>query len=79
MTQIDHLLALADELKRVEPVEDKTLSFRVFGDSKKLTSLRSGSDITVSRFNAALLWFSENWPAGAMWPSEVARPEGAAA
>lgn len=75
MLEIAHLLMLADEFQRVAGVSDTTLSFRVFGDSKKLAALRCGSDITTARFNAAFVWFSVNWPSGALWPSQVARPE----
>lgn len=74
MLQITHLLDLADEYQRHDPVEDKTLSFRVFGDSKKLSSLRTGSDLTTTRFNAAVLWFHEHWPEGAHWPDLIERP-----
>jgi len=79
MLEIAHLLLLADEYQRVTSVEDKTLSFRVFGDSKKLTALRGTSDITTGRFNAAVAWFAEHWPDGAKWPESVSRPVGEAA
>jgi hypothetical protein len=75
MNQIAHLLTLADIYRAAEPVEDKTLSSRVFGDSKKLTALRDGADITTGRLFAALVWFSEHWPEGAVWPAEVLRPD----
>lgn len=78
MIQIAHLLALADEFERVMSIEDKTLSFRVFGDSKKLSALRAEADITTARFNAALKWFSDNWPKDARWPKQVSRPKVAA-
>lgn len=78
MMHIADLLALADEYLRVDPVEDKTLSSRVFADSKKLASLRSTGDITTTRFNAAVQWFSDNWPEGAVWPKGIARPKVAA-
>lgn len=78
MMHIADLLALADEYLRVDPVEDKTLSSRVFADSKKLTSLRSTGDITTTRFNAAVQWFSDNWPDGAVWPKGITRPKVAA-
>lgn len=78
MLQIAHLLDLADEYQRVTSVEDKTLSFRVFGDSKKLSALRGTSDITTGRFNGAVEWFSRNWPDGANWPSVLDRPKVAA-
>lgn len=79
MFQISHLLSLADEYQRVTSIEDKTLSFRVFGDSKKLASLRATSDITTARFNAAILWFATHWPDGAVWPVDLPLPESAGA
>lgn len=78
MLQIAHLLALADEFQRVSPTEDKTLSFRVFGDSKKLSALRGEADITTGRFNGAVQWFSDHWPDDAVWPKGIARPKVAA-
>jgi hypothetical protein len=78
MLQIAHLLALADEYQRVDPIEDKTLSGRIFGDQKKLAALRDGSDITTARFNASVQWFSDHWPDGAQWPVGIVRPKVAA-
>lgn len=75
MIQITHLLSLADAFQKADPVSDTTLSFRVFKDSKKLGALRGGSDITTGRFNDAIVWFSENWPAAGTWPADVKRPE----
>lgn len=74
MNQIAHLLAVADAYKKALGIEDSTVSSRVFSDGKKLEALRTGSDITVGRYNAALIWFSEHWPEGAVWPSSVVRP-----
>lgn len=63
MIDITALLRRADEYKRLSGImQDKTVSYRVFGDSKKLESLRCGADITVRRFNAAIEWFDQNWP-----------------
>lgn len=57
------LIMRADAYKALLDVpEDSTVSYRVFGDTKKLGALRNGADITVRRFNAALRWFDENWP-----------------
>jgi hypothetical protein len=74
MSGIDQLLALAREYARAEDVELTTVSWRVFGDTKKLGALESGSDIQVKRYEAAITWFDKNWPAEAAWPSAVARP-----
>jgi len=75
MMSLVHLLKLIDVYAAALSIEDKTVSFRVFGDSKKVTALRDGADITVGRFNAALAWFAANWPDAAEWPATVARPE----
>lgn len=74
MLNIEHLITVADEYGRAAQVEEKTVSSRVFQDSKKLAAIRGGSDITVGRYNAALAWFSSNWPEGAVWPHGVQRP-----
>lgn len=73
MITIKHLLVLADAYRVAkDDLEEVTLSYRVFGDSKKLSALRNAeADITVGRFNAAIVWFSENWPADAEWPTDV--------
>ena len=74
MIEIRHLLSLADAYQLSCHVEDKTLSSRVFGDSKKLGAMRSGADITTARFNMAIGWFSANWPADTAWPRGIPRP-----
>lgn len=74
MLNIHHLIAVADRYAELTGVEEKTVSSRVFSDSKKLTALKAGADITTARFNQAFAWFSANWPEGAEWPHEVARP-----
>lgn len=68
------ILRLADAYGAGARVSEKTTSHRVFRDSKKLTALRNGSDITLERANDAWLWFNENWPDGSPWPAGVVRP-----
>lgn len=79
MLNITHLITLADIYRKATKVEDKTLSSRVFDDGKKLGAIRAGKEITVGRYNAALEWFSANWPEGAVWPDGVPRPANAEA
>ncbi|RUV08003.1 hypothetical protein EOA79_02465 [Mesorhizobium sp. M1A.F.Ca.IN.020.03.2.1] len=74
MIEIKHLLAIVDAYRAATGVEDTTVSHRVFDDSKKIDAMRRGGDITLGRFNSAVLWFSENWPEGAEWPLAIARP-----
>lgn len=75
MLNIEHLITVADVYGTAFKVEEKTVSSRVFQDSKKLSAIRGGADITVTRYNSALEWFSQNWPEGAGWPHDVPRPE----
>jgi hypothetical protein len=70
MIRIPDLLSVADAFRAASGVErETTLSHRIFGDGKVLGRLRAGGEITVGRFNAAMLWFAESWPA------DVAQPE----
>lgn len=69
MFDINHLLSRADAYKLAAGVhDDTTVSYRVFGDTKKLQALRGGADLTTRRFNAAMRWFDANWP------TEIASP-----
>lgn len=74
MLEISNLLALADIYRQATGAQDRTVSSRVFSDGKKLSALRAGADITISRFNEAVRWFSNNWPDQADWPDDVYRP-----
>lgn len=74
MLTVDHLLRLADVYRSATALEEVTLSHRLFADSKKLSAMRDGADITVTRFNNALLWFAANWPADVAWPTDIPRP-----
>jgi hypothetical protein len=74
MFEIKHLLAIVDAYRAATGVEDKTVSSRTFNDGKKIEALRMGGDLTTERYNAAILWFSANWPVGAEWPAGIARP-----
>lgn len=74
MINLAELLTLAEQYRLATGAEEKTVSSRVFSDSKKLTALRDGADITTGRFNAAIRWFDANWPTDAKWPDSVARP-----
>lgn len=69
MIEKSAFLAAVDAFKALTGVKhDKTLSFRIFGDSKRITSMRGTGDITVSRFNAAMFWLVEHWPDGHALP-----------
>ncbi|MDO8912325.1 MAG: hypothetical protein Q8N10_03445 [Phenylobacterium sp.] len=74
MSAIDQLLELTAEYRRASGIDTKTLSWRVFGDSKKLGAIVDGADIQTKRLERAVQWLSSNWPEGATWPKGVNRP-----
>lgn len=74
MIDTNHLLEVAAAYAKASNIEEKTVSARVFQDSKRLTAIRGGADITVGRFNSAMEWFAGHWPEGAVWPQHVQRP-----
>lgn len=74
MSGIDSLLKVARRYAEIEGVPLTTVSSRALNDGKKLTALEGGADINVKRLERAFVWFSVNWPAGADWPDDVARP-----
>lgn len=48
----------------------------VFNDGKKLGAIASnGADLATGKYEAAMRWFSANWPENAIWPEGVARPD----
>jgi hypothetical protein len=71
----DTLLSVASLYCSASGIQPKTVSSRVFDDSKVLPLLLSGGmTITLKRADSALEWFSANWPADADWPDGVPRP-----
>jgi hypothetical protein len=75
MNAIEQLLAVASAYEQATGLEPTTVSWRVFGDSKKLAAIRAGADIQVRRHEKAMHWFAENWPEGAEWPEGILRPD----
>jgi hypothetical protein len=75
MTCIDELITAARIYAAAEGVELKTVSWRVFGDAKKLDAItKAGADLQTRRFEGAMRWFSANWPDTVAWPSDIPRP-----
>jgi hypothetical protein len=74
MDGIARLIRVAAEYGSALSLERSTVSWRLFGDSKKLDGLVGGADIQVRRYETAMVWLSDNWPVDAVWPEGVARP-----
>lgn len=76
MTLIEQLCLVAETYKDARKLSRARVSTLVFGDGSKLGAIvDKGADLTTSRFEQSLLWFSENWPDDAIWPVEVPRPD----
>lgn len=74
MTAIEALLTVARIFTDAQGLKTETVSWRVFGDSKKLALLTGGADLGTRRHAAAMLWFATNWPADLAWPDGIERP-----
>lgn len=69
------LLSVLDAYSSGKGWKDGTASTRIFNDGKKVSQLRAGASITISRLNEALRRMSEDWPEGVEWPANVNRPD----
>ena len=74
MSAIDRFLLVARTYRQISGLKTTALSWRLFGDSKKLGALENGADIQVTRYEKALQWLSDHWPEPADWPADVPRP-----
>lgn len=74
MTGIEKLLCIARAFAELNGIELSTVSWRVFGDTKKLAAMENGADIQTRRYERAIQWFSDNWPEGSDWPDGITRP-----
>lgn len=72
MLDPNQLIAVADLYRDLCGIEhEKTLSYRIFDDSKRLTAIRSGKDVTVRLYNHAMSYMAANWPASAPMPDSL--------
>lgn len=68
------LLKLSDHYAAARGLSISRVSTLVFADGKVLTRISNGGDLTTGRFEAAIGWFSDNWPVDVEWPSDIDRP-----
>jgi hypothetical protein len=52
-------------------ISDKTLSSRVFEDSKKVGQLKSGTDLTTARLVKIAIHLRDRWPKGQARPKKA--------
>lgn len=74
---IEDLLIVARTFSRITNRALATTSSLVMKDGKCLPQMEAaGRNITVTRYERTMRWFSDNWPAGHKWPNGVDRPGG---
>lgn len=79
MPLTEQLLAVARAYCAARGLSLARVSTLVFNDGKKLGGIaEKGVDLSTSKFEGAMAWFSANWPEGADWPEGVPRPAMAA-
>lgn len=69
-----HLLTLLETYARARELAPSYVATQCFGSGTMYRRLVDGADITVSRLEAAIVWFSDRWPDGVAWPEGIARP-----
>lgn len=74
MSATDSLIRLARLYGDAQGIETKTVSWRLFNDSKKLAAIQAGADLSVRRLDHAMNYLSANWPATVQWPADITRP-----
>lgn len=76
MTLTQQLVTVARTYCAARSLSMSRVSTLVFNEGKKLDAIeRLGVDLSTGRFEAAMRWFSDNWPDGAAWPAAIARPQ----
>lgn len=74
MNMREQLLLVADTYADAAGIGRKRVSTIVLNGGSKLDAIARGRDITTGTYEKALAWFSDHWPADAVWPEAVLRP-----
>ena len=75
MTFTERLTVIAQAYADVLHLPLKTVSSRVFNESKLLDLFVAGeTSVTLARADRAIQWFSDHWPEGTPWPQGLDRP-----
>ena len=70
----EQILLVADRFGELTNRQRGRVSDMVFRRGGKLQAIADGAELGVRRYERAMGWFSDNWPAGAEWPEGVHRP-----
>jgi len=68
-----HLVALSSAYCSATGKSTATIGEKATGDWKFFDRIKTGG-FNVEKYDEALRWFGDNWPAGENWPLGVQRP-----
>lgn len=74
MTLRDQLLTTAGAYCAATGMSRSRLSTIIFSGGRRLQQIDEGGDVSTSKFEESMQWFSENWPVEVAWPSDIPRP-----
>jgi hypothetical protein len=69
-----HLLSLNQAFAAASGRAESTVAQVAAGDWRFFAHLRAGKGFRVGTYDRVVIWFSENWPEGAIWPEGIERP-----
>lgn len=76
MTLREQLVRLAQEYAEAKGLSLARVSAIVMNGGHVLPRLATGEvDITTTKLERAIAWFSKNWPDDRLWPAYVRRPQ----
>ncbi len=74
MSQPDQILTLARAYSKARNISMARTSSLVRSYGGFLKRLEEGGDCRTRTYNHCLKWFSDHWPEGLDWPSDIPRP-----
>jgi hypothetical protein len=73
---IRNLLSVAAAYQAAHSISRSTLGRQAAGDWRFFDHLSDETKtFTAKKYDQVMGWFSDNWPAGAVWPATIARPQ----
>lgn len=79
MSVRQHLISLIETFGKAKGISPSRVTTLAMNSGHIYARLVEGGNITIDRLEAAVSWFSDNWPEGTDWPEGIARPEKEAA
>ena len=70
------LITVTDAYCKATGLSTSRVSTLIFNAGSRIDQIREGKDLYTARFEHAMRWFSDNWPADAAntWPLGIGRP-----